>query len=131
MLLRLTVTGDRVAADPQMTDLWEALMDTITVTPGALESIKELRAEYGEDGWGLRYGITGGGCSGYKYVLEFEPEPESDDLVFDQGSGVKVFVKQDHMEKLKNSSGGAGVTIIQPLLDNQVSRFLMSANFDK
>ena len=25
------------------------------------------------------------------------------------------------MEKLKNSSGGAGVTIIQPLLDNQVN----------
>ena len=50
-------------------------MDTITVTPGAIESIKDLRAEYGEDGWGLRYGITGGGCSGYKYILEFEPEP--------------------------------------------------------
>jgi iron-sulfur cluster assembly protein len=78
-------------------------MDTITVTPGAIESINDLRKEYGEDDWGLRYGITGGGCSGYKYVLEFEPEPESDDLVFDQGEGLRVFVKRDHMEKLKNS----------------------------
>ena len=76
-------------------------MDTITVTPGAIESIKDLRAEYGEDGWGLRYGITGGGCSGYKYILEFEPEPESDDLVFDQGR--VSYVKEEHMEKLKNS----------------------------
>jgi len=78
-------------------------MDTITVTPGAIESVLELRKEYGEDGWGLRYGITGGGCSGYKYVLEFEPDPESDDLVFEQADGLRVFVKQEHMEKLKNS----------------------------
>lgn len=78
-------------------------MDTITVTPGALESIKDLRSEYGEAGWGLRYGITGGGCSGYKYILEFEPEPEPDDLVFDQGEDLRVFVKSEHMEKLKNS----------------------------
>ena len=78
-------------------------MDTITVTPGAIESINDLRREYGEDGWGLRYGITGGGCSGYKYVLEFEPEPEDDDLVFQQGGDLRVFVKRDHMEKLKNS----------------------------
>jgi iron-sulfur cluster assembly protein len=78
-------------------------MDTITVTPGALESIKDLRSEYGDEGWGLRYGITGGGCSGYKYVLEFEPEPEPDDLVFDQGEGLRVFVKREHMDKLKNS----------------------------
>ena len=28
------------------------------------------------------------------------------------------------VEKLKNSSGGAGVAIIQPLLDNQVSNLL-------
>ena len=78
-------------------------MDTITVTPGAIDSIKDLRAEYGGEDWGLRYGITGGGCSGYKYLLEFEPEPEADDLVFDQGGGLKVFVKEEHMEKLKNS----------------------------
>lgn len=78
-------------------------MDTITVTPTAIDNIRELQGEYGEKGWGLRYGITGGGCSGYKYVLEFEPEPTEDDLVFDQGGEVKVFVARDHMEKLKNS----------------------------
>ena len=37
------------------------------------------------------------------------------------------------VEKLKNSSGGAGVAIIQPLLDNQVSNLLrqMSATRSK
>ena len=78
-------------------------MDTITITQGAQSSIRELRDEYGESGWGLRYGITGGGCSGYKYLLEFEPDPAEDDLVFTQTDGLRVFVKQEHMEKLKNS----------------------------
>ena len=78
-------------------------MDTITITQGAQSSIRELRDEYGEAGWGLRYGITGGGCSGYKYLLEFEPDPAEDDLVFTQTDGLRVFVKQEHMEKLKNS----------------------------
>ncbi len=81
---------------------WSAA-DTIAVTPGAVESILELREEYGEDGWGLRYGITGGGCSGYKYVLEFEEAASDDDLVFDHGQ-IKVFVSKEHMAKLKNST---------------------------
>jgi iron-sulfur cluster assembly accessory protein len=76
--------------------------DTVSVTPGAIESIRELREEYGESDWGLRYGITGGGCSGYKYLLEFEEAPKSDDLVFEHGD-VRVFVSKDHMAKLKNS----------------------------
>ena len=78
-------------------------MDSISITQGAQSSIRELRDEYGEPGWGLRYGLTGGGCSGYKYVLEFEPDPEDDDLVFTQTDGLRVFVKREHMEKLKNS----------------------------
>ncbi len=78
-------------------------MDTITVTPEAIDNIIDLCREYGEDGWGLRYGITGGGCSGYKYVLEFEENPGDDDLVFEAEKGVRVFVSREHMEKLKNS----------------------------
>jgi iron-sulfur cluster assembly accessory protein len=76
--------------------------DTIRVTELAAENIVELRDEYGGPGWGLRYGITGGGCSGYKYVLEFEESPSGDDLVFEHGE-VRVFVDRAHMPKLKNS----------------------------
>lgn len=76
--------------------------DGIVVSPEAIENIVELAAEYGDEGWGLRYGITGGGCSGYKYQLEFEEAPDDDDLVFTHGP-VQVFVKKEHMAKLKNS----------------------------
>lgn len=82
-------------------------MDTIHVTELARESILDLRDDYGGAGWGLRFGLTGGGCSGYKYVLEFEEQPGSDDLVFafgEDGQRVEVFVNPEHMEKLKNST---------------------------
>ena len=77
-------------------------MDTITLTPDAVENVRELRKEYGGEESGLRFGITGGGCSGYRYVLEFEDAPSAEDLVFEQ-DGVRVFVNTAHMEKLKNS----------------------------
>jgi iron-sulfur cluster assembly protein len=78
-------------------------MDRVTLTPDAIDNVKELREEYADGpGWGLRFGITGGGCSGYKYVLEFEAAPGPDDLVFAH-DGVDVFVNKEHMEKLKNS----------------------------
>ena len=78
-------------------------MSLINVTPTAIENIRRLQEENDAAGFGLRFGLTGGGCSGYKYVLELEDEPDEDDRVFDF-SGVKVFLKEEHAEKLKNST---------------------------
>jgi iron-sulfur cluster assembly accessory protein len=81
----------------------ETTMKQIDVTPLALDNIRELREEYGEANWGLRFGLSGGGCSGYKYVLEFEDAATEGDLIFEFGD-VKIFVNQEHMDKLKNST---------------------------
>lgn len=78
-------------------------MGTIHLTEQAMVSIRELRAEYGGPDWGLRFGITGGGCSGYKYVLEFEAGPGEGDEVF-AFDDVRVFVSRDHIDKLQNST---------------------------
>ena len=77
--------------------------DRINLTAEAAANIRELREEYETPNAGLRFGITGGGCSGYKYLLELEDEPGEDDLVFST-DGVQVFIKTEHMEKLKNST---------------------------
>lgn len=77
--------------------------DRVNLTSVAASNIKELRDEYEAPQAGLRFGITGGGCSGYKYVLELEDEAQAEDLVFET-DGVPVFVKPEHMEKLKNST---------------------------
>ena len=80
-------------------------MSQIQVTEEAAENIKRLQEEYEANGFGLRFGLRGGGCSGYKYVLELESEPDENDLIFEEG-GVQVFVNPEHMEKLQNSTIG-------------------------
>jgi iron-sulfur cluster assembly protein len=75
----------------------------VNMTPMAVENIKRLQSEFDMPGFGLRFGLTGGGCSGYKYVLELEETPGEGDQVFDF-DGVKVFLNPDHIEKLQNST---------------------------
>ena len=78
--------------------------DTIIVTPNAISNIRFLQEEMEAEGFGLRFGFTSGGCSGNKYIIEFENEADDDDLIFEFAEGVKVFVKKEQMEKLKNST---------------------------
>ena len=78
-------------------------MDTITVTEQALSNIQFLQKEMEAEGFGLRFGYTDGGCSGNKYIIEFENEPDEDDMIF-EFEGLQVFVKQSQMPKLKNST---------------------------
>ena len=109
-------------------------MDTQTVTPspvaaeapavrltdGAVTHIKRMLSENQMEGYGLRFGIQGGGCSGYSYQLEFEeaPQPEDEVYTFD---GVRVFLNPLHKEYLKGSEVdfrdeliGAGFNIENP-----------------
>ena len=78
-------------------------MDTINVTENALTNIRSLQEEMDAVGYGLRFGFSSGGCSGNKYIIEFEDAPDEDDLVF-TFSDLKVFVKEAQMDKLKNST---------------------------
>ena len=80
---------------------------TITATPIALKNIKKLQNELEVDGFGLRFGLTGGGCSGYKYVIEFENEPNQDDNIYesvDEDFKIDIYVSNAHIDKLKNST---------------------------
>jgi len=79
---------------------------SITVTPLALKNIKRLQSELSSEGFGLRFGLTGGGCSGYKYIIEFENTPEADDNIYDaedESYKIDIYVSNAHVDKLKNS----------------------------
>ncbi len=78
-------------------------MPTINLTANAVDNIKRLQREFEMPGFGLRFGLSGGGCSGYKYVLELEEAPADEDDVIEI-DGVHVFVHPDHKEKLINST---------------------------
>ncbi len=54
--------------------------------------VKLTREEEGLDpSCGLRVAVRGGGCSGFEYVLDFEPEPRADDVVLEYDD-LSVFV---------------------------------------
>ena len=54
----------------------------ITVTPKAVQKIREAFAKQGVTGGGLRLGVLGGGCSGLSYQFKYDPKPRATDNVF-------------------------------------------------
>ena len=63
----------------------------ITLTPVAVQRVKDLLTQRGSPGLGLRVGVRGGGCSGNSYYMEFCESGAPDDQVY-ESEGVKVFV---------------------------------------
>ena len=62
----------------------------VIVTDKAADKIKTLVALEGKDpGHGLRIGVSGGGCSGFQYVMTFD-EPKEEDLVFSNGGSTVI-----------------------------------------
>ncbi len=78
-------------------------MSVVQLTPSAVENIKRLQVEFEMPGFGLRFGLSGGGCSGYKYVLELEEAPEDGDEIIEI-DGVQVFLNTEHRKLLQNST---------------------------
>ncbi len=81
------------------------LDQVVTLTPGATQRVKNLLAEKGLDGYGLRVFVGGGGCGGLQYGMAFENEEQEGDFVM-SFDGVKVMV------------------------DSMSSQYLMGANVD-
>ena len=74
----------------------EVQTPTLSMSPSAIEAIKELVAqeEIPADKL-LRVGVKGGGCSGLTYILDFDVQNEFDE-VFDF-DGLKVLADQRHL----------------------------------
>ncbi len=62
----------------------------LTLTPTAVEKVKSILAERGEEG-GLRIAVVGGGCSGFQYQMTLDKQANPDDKIIEQ-DGLKVFV---------------------------------------
>ena len=91
----------------------------VSFTDLAVEKLREAAAREGE-GFGLRVGVVGGGCSGLSYRLAFEPAARDGDEVFDVG-GVKVFIDPESRPHLEGTTldyvvglHGAGFKFVNP-----------------
>ena len=63
----------------------------ITLTPQALNQVKQLIAQEKQPGAALRVGVKGGGCSGLTYMMGFDVATREQDVTYEQ-DGVKIVV---------------------------------------
>lgn len=99
----------------------DAAPQVINLTPKAVEMVKVTRQHEGiEESYGLRVAVTGGGCSGFQYALDFEKEARSNDHVVDF-DGLKVYVDAVSARYLQGTTidyvmgmGGAGFKFENP-----------------
>lgn len=91
----------------------------ITITPTAVEKLRAIIAEKGIKEEGLRIRVSGGGCSGFQYELQFD-NVKAGDRVFEQ-DGVKVLADPKSYIFLNgaevdytDSLYGAGFTLKNP-----------------
>ncbi len=67
----------------------------LVLSEGAVEAIKNILIEQDiPDGYGLRVGVKGGGCSGFSYVLGFDERTEKDDVF--EIEGINVLIEKVH-----------------------------------
>ncbi len=67
----------------------------ITLTEGAVVQINRLMKEKSvPEGYGLRIGVKGGGCSGFSYLLGFDDKSEKDEEY--EINGIKVYMEKAH-----------------------------------
>ena len=66
-------------------------MDNVNFTENAVNKVKELIEEEGNQDLCLRVYISGGGCSGFQYGFTFDEICNDDDLVIEK-EGVKFLV---------------------------------------
>lgn len=67
----------------------------INITPAAITQLERILKEQNiPDGYGLRVGVKGGGCSGFSYILGFDQKKEND-KEFSLG-GMNVLMEQSH-----------------------------------
>jgi iron-sulfur cluster assembly protein len=75
-------------------------MELITITDKAIQQIQTISHEENPDGTkGLRLAVSGGGCSGLSYKIEFSDPKEKDNVL--QFGNVKVLIDPKSVIYLK------------------------------
>ena len=94
----------------------------------AANKVKQLIEEEGNPELKLRVFVTGGGCSGFQYAMDFEKDAREDDLTLEQ-DGVKLYVDPMSHMYLQGVTidyvvgvQGAAAGIVQGAIERGISR---------
>jgi iron-sulfur cluster assembly protein len=76
----------------------------LTVTRAAAEVMREQLGKRGTPDAAIRFGIRGGGCTGYTYVFEFSDKPPRKNDHVIEAEGVRVYVDPKSMLYLEGTT---------------------------
>ncbi|MCR9171765.1 MAG: iron-sulfur cluster assembly accessory protein [Fluviicola sp. XM-24bin1] len=95
----------------------------IKVTDAAKKQAARLMEDDGKEGYFIRVGVQGGGCSGLMYQLDFDNEEKEEDKAFED-NGVKVVVDKKSFLYLVGTTldfsgglNGKGFVFVNPNAD--------------
>lgn len=75
----------------------------VSLTQSAINELKRIQEAQNLQGYALRLGVKGGGCSGLSYTLGFDSEVRPLDKVI-EADGVKVIVDMKSLLYLKGTT---------------------------
>ncbi len=94
---------------------------TVTLTPKAVDKVRELIDAEGDHSLALRMAVRPGGCSGFSYEMYFDSATDDRDTVEEFDRGVRVYVDDQSAQLIKGSTldfkdglMGAGFAINNP-----------------
>ena len=78
---------------------------TVTLTERAGQEVKKFLADekVPQESAGLRVAVLPGGCSGFRYSLNIEEHPATDDVVI-ESAGVRLFVDEFSAQYLNGTT---------------------------
>lgn len=77
----------------------------LVVTSRAAKVMREQLLKRGTPNAAIRFGIRGGGCTGYSYVFEFSDKaPRKNDTVIEADFGVRLYVDPKSMVYLEGTT---------------------------
>ena len=107
-------------ARPQTSPVEASPEAPLHLTPQAVEMAKHALAKEGLEGWALRVGVIGGGCSGFSYTMSFDEKPKADDAVLEV-DGLRILVDEMSLRYLGGMTidyvtglHGAGFKFLNP-----------------
>lgn len=78
------------------------VLPQVQISQTAIDRLQVVAAEQGVPLIGVRVGVTGGGCSGLSYMLDFDTAPRLGDSVF--GECPKIFVDRKSLVFLRGTT---------------------------
>ena len=77
--------------------------ETISLTPAAVQAVRDLLEKRNLPGYALRIYVSGAGCSGFQYGMALEGNVREEDLLT-EFDGVKVVVDEVSINYLRGAS---------------------------